>query len=71
MNRREFLGIVGVSGLAGIKLPEFGEVLDGAAISASAPGSPAAATGGAKAYGSGYFGEWITDQFGLDRKSVV
>ena len=65
MNRREFLGIVGVSGLAGIKLPEFGEALDGAAISASAPGSPAAATGGAKAYGSGYFGEWITDQFGL------
>ncbi|HEY0702270.1 MAG TPA: hypothetical protein VGD60_05840 [Candidatus Acidoferrales bacterium] len=64
MKRREFLGIVGVSGLAGIKLPNFGPAFHSAATSPAASGSASAATA-SKAYGSGYFGEWITDQFGL------
>jgi hypothetical protein len=66
MNRREFLGFVGASGLSGIKLPEFVTPFRGApptALAASSAASAAAAT--AKPYGSGYFGEWITDQFGL------
>jgi hypothetical protein len=66
MNRREFLGVVGVGGLAKLNLPNFG-VNFGAEPPAGMP--PATADGlqaaASKPYGSGYFGEWITDQFGL------
>ena len=58
MDRRRFLGIVGVGALHRFDLPE---------LSARLRASPNAASpsGETKAYGSGYFGEWITDQFGL------
>jgi Glycosyl hydrolase 36 superfamily, catalytic domain len=65
MNRREFLGFVGASGLSGIKLPEFATALRGAPSAAAAHSAATAAGTAAKPYGSGYFGEWITDQFGL------
>jgi hypothetical protein len=57
MDRRRFLGIVGI-GAIHKRLPT---------LSALWTNSPNAASGSreSKAYGSGYFGEWITDQFGL------
>ena len=66
MNRREFLGIVGVGGLANLNLPDFGASLGvpthAGSSSAAAAASPSAMS---KPFGSGHFGEWITDQFGL------
>ena len=66
MNRREFLGIVGVGGLANLNLPDFGASLGvpthaGSSSAAAAASQPAMS----KPFGSGHFGEWITDQFGL------
>ena len=65
MNRRRFLGLVGFGVSHTLGLAKVNATLG--------PGSPTAATRIAsgskaresKAYGSGYFGEWITDQFGL------
>jgi Glycosyl hydrolase 36 superfamily, catalytic domain len=62
MNRREFLGLVGVSGLSGLNLPNFNSKLGSETRAVPLTPSQAASS---KAYGSGYFGEWITDQFGL------
>jgi hypothetical protein len=57
MNRRHFIGIVG----AGISLPAFASPLEALAQGAEQkPHSKAK-----KAYGAGYFGEWIADEFGL------
>jgi Glycosyl hydrolase 36 superfamily, catalytic domain len=61
MNRREFLGIVGVGAFHKLALPN--------CDSAPRSGAPTIASGARaselKPYGSGHFGEWITDQFGL------
>jgi Glycosyl hydrolase 36 superfamily, catalytic domain/Glycosyltransferase family 36 len=61
MNRREFLGLVGVGTIHKLASPKFNSPLpSGAPTIASGPGATER-----KAFGSGYFGEWITDQFGL------
>jgi hypothetical protein len=61
MKRREFLGIVGVGAFHKLALPKFGtEHWNGQSTLASqAPANDA------KPYGSGHFGEWITDPFGV------
>jgi hypothetical protein len=60
MNRRRFIGIVGFGISQGLGPPGLR-----AALGIGAP-DPAAGRGDApKAYGSGNFGEWITDEFGL------
>ena len=61
MNRREFLGIVGVGAMHKLALPRFSSHLS----SASPAIANAAQSEGLKPFGSGHFGEWITDQFGL------
>jgi hypothetical protein len=61
VNRREFLGVIGVGTSAKLDPHQLAAAL-GAAESTSAS-SPQARE--SKAFGSGYFGEWITDQFGL------
>ncbi len=58
MDRRQFIGIIGVGAFYRGGLGN----LPAAFLPHSAAWSPAA---GSKAYGSGHFGEWITDQFGL------
>src|SRR6202035_3100158 len=58
MDRRHFLGIVGAGAVHGLGRLKFGPAFQG--NSAAPPTS-----GDSKAYGSGHFGEWITDQFGL------
>ncbi len=56
MNRRKFMGLAGMGITCGLSKPSFaGLFKDGA------PAGQAAS----KPYGSGHFGEWITDQFGL------
>jgi hypothetical protein len=55
MNRRKFMGLAGVGIACGLRKPAFAGLLQN--------GSPAGQP--AKPYGSGHFGEWITDQFGL------
>src|SRR5277367_5498107 len=61
MDRRQFLGIVGAGALHKLDLSKFN-----AAIRMGSPNLAAKPQiGDSKAYGSGYFGEWITDQFGL------
>lgn len=61
MNRREFLGIVGMGVSHRLSLSKFKAALG--------TGSPMIASRSQvrelKTYGSGYFGEWIMDQFGL------
>jgi Glycosyl hydrolase 36 superfamily, catalytic domain/Glycosyltransferase family 36 len=59
MDRRQFIGIVGAGAFHRIAASK---------LNAAFPTvSPNIASGSreSKAYGSGYFGEWITDQFGL------
>lgn len=55
MNRRKFMGLAGIGIACGLRKPAFAGLLQN--------GSPAGHP--AKPYGSGHFGEWITDQFGL------
>ena len=68
MKRREFLGIVGVGAFHKLALPKFGAAQQStaSAIAAGVPSIPSGEQAGeSKPYGSGHFGEWITDQFGL------
>jgi Glycosyl hydrolase 36 superfamily, catalytic domain len=61
MNRRQFLSLAGMGAFSKIGLPKFAT-----AARPEPPGLTAVAQASkSKAYGSGYFGEWITDQFGL------
>jgi Glycosyl hydrolase 36 superfamily, catalytic domain/Glycosyltransferase family 36 len=60
MDRRQFLGLVGVGTLNGIGLPTF----DTALLTGSPKATAQAQPGESKAFGSGHFGEWISDQFG-------
>ncbi len=61
MNRREFVGLVGLGALHKFGLSKFNS-----ALQTGSPGAPVGAPAAqSKAYGSGHFGEWITDQFGL------
>ncbi|MGA2924250.1 MAG: hypothetical protein ABSE28_24390 [Candidatus Sulfotelmatobacter sp.] len=61
MNRRQFLGIVAIGGFPRLSLSKLNAALQNRppmrALEADAIVP--------KAYGSGHFGEWITDQFGL------
>jgi Glycosyl hydrolase 36 superfamily, catalytic domain/Glycosyltransferase family 36 len=63
MDRRRFLGIVGagVGTLRSLGLAKF----DSALRAAAPPLASRAGAGESKAYGSGYFGEWVSDEFGL------
>jgi Glycosyl hydrolase 36 superfamily, catalytic domain/Glycosyltransferase family 36 len=61
MKRREFLGIVGLGAFHELALPKFDTAYR---IGPSRIASEAQASE-SKPYGSGHFGEWITDQFGL------
>ncbi len=60
MDRRQFLGMVGMGASQRFGLAKFASALQ-------IPSSTDQGSGGkeSKAYGSGHFGEWITDQFGL------
>src|SRR5450631_128017 len=55
MNRRKFMGLAGIGIACGLRKPAFAGLLQN--------GSPAGQP--EKPYGSGHFGDWITDQFGL------
>ena len=61
MDRRKFLGVAGMGALHGFGLPDFTPAFRGDPLETQA----APETKNAKPYGSGHFGEWITDQFGL------
>jgi hypothetical protein len=61
MDRRTFIGIAGLGAAQGFGLPRIAKALGKGAVGASS-GETA---NHAKAYGSGHFGEWITDEFGL------
>jgi hypothetical protein len=61
MNRRSFLGIAGLGAMDKLGLSSFTSSLG----DSSAPTHAAPQEAKAKAYGSGHFGEWITDRFGL------
>lgn len=58
LNRRRFLTRTALGASGAVNLPKL------LALSAG-QGSGSAAAGSRKAYGSGYFGEWIQDEFGL------
>src|ERR1700736_4351201 len=61
MNRREFLGIVGVGAFHRLNISKFN-----AALRMGSPGVASKSRAKeSKAFGSGHFGEWIEDQFGL------
>jgi len=55
MNRREFISIAGIGMCGGLRLPRCEEILE--------HGLPVAPP--VKAHGSGHFGEWMTDKYGL------
>jgi hypothetical protein len=61
MKRRDFLGIVGVGAFHKLALPKFDREQwnDPSTIASEVQASES------KPYGSGHFGEWIIDQFGL------
>jgi hypothetical protein len=61
MDRRKFLGIMGIGSLSKFALPSFSAAFP--ANSSSSVSRPNLAS--SKTFGSGYFGDWITDQFGL------
>jgi len=61
MNRREFLQIAGVGAFHKLALPN----CDSAPRSGVSTIPSGAQASESKPYGSGHFGEWITDQFGL------
>jgi hypothetical protein len=64
MDRRQFLGMVGIGASHRFSLPKFASALKIFSPTAAIE-SQGQETMKSKAYGSGYFGEWITDQFGL------
>lgn len=59
VNRREFVALLGLGASAGMGTLELG------APSGNGAPTPARPLNRPKAYGSGHFGEWITDQHGL------
>ena len=61
MNRRKFIGIAGAGVSAQVCFPRLASALGDIGVSRGEEPSP----NGSKAYGSGHFGEWITDEFGL------
>jgi hypothetical protein len=61
LNRREFIGLLGAGALTKPGRARTTAMFSGyGPVSTSGPGAKES-----KAYGSGHFGEWITDQFGL------
>jgi hypothetical protein len=67
MNRRKFLQIAGAGALHKLALPNF-DSAPGSGASTILSGEQASRS---KPYGSGHFGEWITDQFGLPAYSYT
>src|ERR1035441_7283922 len=61
MDRRTFIGIAGLGAARGFGLPGIAKALGKGAVGTSS----GEAANHSKAYGSGHFGEWITDEFGL------
>jgi len=61
MDRRHFLGIVGAGAFQGLGLSKLSPPLKFGSSGVASESQRQAS----KAYGSGYFGDWITDQFGL------
>jgi hypothetical protein len=61
MNRRRFLGIAGAGVSSQICFPGMSRALRDLGVT----GTEEATTNSARTYGSGHFGEWITDEFGL------
>ena len=61
MDRRKFLGMIGLGASQKFSLPNFASALR--IFSSAGSGAPQGKQ--FKAYGSGHFGEWITDRFGL------
>src|ERR1035438_4086255 len=61
MDRRTFIGIAGLGAAQGFGLPRIAKALGKGSVGASS----GEAAYHSKAYGSGHFGEWITDEFGL------
>jgi hypothetical protein len=61
MDRRTFIGIAGLGAAQGFGLPAIAKAL-GKDSARAASQEPAY---GPKSYGSGHFGEWIADEFGL------
>ena len=61
VNRRELLGLIGVGASAKLYPRQLAAALGAAESTSTSSPQPRES----KAFGSGYFGEWITDQFGL------
>ena len=61
MNRRQFLGIVAIGGFHTLSLSKLNATLRNGSPMSSSEAQASLST----EYGSGHFGEWITDQFGL------
>lgn len=60
MNRRQFLGIAGLGALHNLRFPNLADP-----ISAPSTSPVASPVPGSKPFGSGHFGEWISDSHGL------
>ena len=66
VNRREFVAASAFAGAANLLRPCGSDILVRAALAQSSnPDTRVGSAPGKKPYGSGYFGEWITDEFGL------
>jgi hypothetical protein len=61
MDRRKFLGVVGIGISGEFALPKLSSAFTNGA--STSPIDPQVT--GTKAYGSGHFGDWMTDEFGL------
>ena len=61
MNRRKFLGIAGAGISSQVGFPKFASAMSHLAMA----GIDAPSSNESKPYGSGHFGEWITDDFAL------
>ena len=66
VNRREFVAASTFAGAANLLKPCGSDILVRAALAQGTnSGTSVSSTMGKKPYGSGYFGEWIEDEFGL------
>lgn len=61
MDRRRFLGVMGLGASCSLAFPRFSSAIPRFSTDSADKPAPTRAT----AYGSGHFGEWIWDEFGL------